>query len=230
MTNPSDIRALVVTLDPWLGVTFGELSKELGIETQTSSSRGVPEELGREKFEALFLDFDTVAETAPILATLRRIPSNKGAVVLAVATGNERRSCAVNSGAIFVFERPLQMEEVRRTLRTAYDLMQGDRRRYFRCAVRIPVRMTLPSGVNIDCSTMNLSRTGMALTTSNPIETADWLELAFALPDGSSVQATAVVVWDDKHGKSGLQFQCREPEMQRKVDDWLDSQFAAQRA
>lgn len=229
MTRSSDIRALVVTLDPFLGPTFSALSKEFGIETQTSSTHGVPEELSCEKFEALLLDFDTVPETTPILATLRAIPSNSTAVVLAVATGSERKRSAFSSGANFVFERPLQYDELRRSLRTAFDLMQRERRRYFRCSVILPVRVTLPSGSSIDCQTMNLSSSGMAVTTPTPLEIAERLEITFTLPHGASVQAASVVVWDDKHGKSGLHFQCSQPEMRRQLYSWLDSQFSAQR-
>jgi hypothetical protein len=39
------------------------------------------------------------------------------------------------------------------------------------------------------------------------------LDIVLFLPDGFSVQATGIVIWDDKHGKSGLNFQCKTPEM-----------------
>jgi hypothetical protein len=220
----------VVTLDPSLGTTFSEISREFGIETQTNSSGGVPQELGCEKFEGLLLDFDTVQETSPILATLRGVPTNRDAVVLAVATGSERKRRAFSSGANFVFERPLKLEELRRTLGTAFDLMQRERRRYFRCGVTLPVRLTLLSGESIDCFTMNLSSSGMAVKTPNSIEVAERLQIAFTLPDETTIRAAAVVVWDDKHGKSGLHFQCNTPEMRSELYSWLDSQFAAQRA
>ena len=229
MASPSDIRALVVTLDPWLGTTFSDLSKEFGIQAQTSSSRGIPEELSREKFEALLVDFDTVADTTPILATLRSIPSNRAAVVLAIASGSERKQRAFNAGANFVFERPLEIKELRRTLQAAYSLMQGERRRYFRCAAVLPVRFTTNSGKTIDCSTMNVSSNGMAVATPAPLSIAETLEIIVSLPDGNSVHATGVVVWDDKHGKSGLHFQCTIPEMRHRLDSWLDARFAAER-
>lgn len=231
MASASDIRALVVTLDPWLGNTIRELSQEVGIAALASSSGGgVPEELGREKFEALLVDFDTVSETAPILATLRGIPSNRAAVVLAVATGVERRRSALSSGANFVFERPLQIEEVRRTLKVAYELMHGDRRRYFRCAVDLSVTLSDAFGNSADCTTMNISSSGMGVNTPISFKIGDTLEISFALPSGDEIEATGLVAWDDKHGKSGLHFQCSTPQMQRLLDAWLDAQFALQRA
>ncbi len=229
MASPSEIRALVVTLDPWLGKTFDDLSREFGILAQASSSRGALEELSREKFEALLMDFDTVADTAPILATLRGVPSNKAAVVLAVATGSERKMRAFSAGANFVLERPLEINEVRRTLGAAYGLMQGERRRYFRCAAALPVRFMTNSGRTIECSTMNISSSGMAIATPTPLTVAETLEVIVSLPDGNSIHATGVVVWDDKHGRTGLHFQCAIPEMRQMLDSWLDARFAAER-
>ena len=83
MTHAVEIRTLLVTLDPGLADTITVISRELGIDVQRSSSVGeVPEELGRTKYEALLLDFDTVAETAPILDLVRGSPSNKGNYLL----------------------------------------------------------------------------------------------------------------------------------------------------
>jgi DNA-binding response OmpR family regulator len=227
MASLSDIRALVVTLDPVLRMAFSDLFRAHGVDVRSSAVRDVPEELGREKYEALLVDFDTVSETAPILSTLRGSPSNKGAVVLAVATGAERKKHAFSLGANFVFERPLKIQELRRTLHAAYDLMHGERRRYFRCAVNLPVRLTRDSGENIECSTMNVSSSGMAVATPVPLRIAESLDIAFSLPDGSTILATTTVVWDDKHGKSGLHFQCNTSEMRHRLDSWLGSQFAA---
>jgi hypothetical protein len=45
------------------------------------------------------------------------------------------------------------------------------------------------------------------------------------LSGGFQIRATGFVVWDDKHGKSGINFQCVAPEMRQKLDSWLNSQF-----
>jgi DNA-binding response OmpR family regulator len=226
MTSLSDPRALVVTLDPWLGKTFDEVSKELGIEAQTSSNTGgVPEELGRERFEALLIDFDTVSDTTPILVTLRGSPSNKSAIVLAVATGAERKQQAINLGVNFVFERPLEMKDLRLALTTAYDLMVRERRAYFRCPIELRVQLTRSNSVEIQCTTFNISSRGMAVHSPTPFNLAESLEIALDLPGGETVLAQGAVVWDDRHGKAGIHFTCN-PEMQQLLDSWLDLRFA----
>src|SRR5579864_2193303 len=48
------------------------------------------------------------------------------------------------------------------------------------------------------------------------------LDIVLFLPDGFSVQATGIVIWDDKHGKSGLNFQCKTPEMRHRLNScWI---------
>jgi hypothetical protein len=226
MTSLSDPRALVVTLDPWLGTTFSDVSKEFGIYTQTSSSaRGVPEELGRERFEALLVDFDTVSDSAPILVTLRGSPSNKSAIVLAVATGAERRQQAISLGVNFVFERPLEIKDLRVALTTAYELMVRERRRYFRCSIEFPVQLTRSNSTEIQCTTANVSRNGMAVRSPTAFNPGESLEIALDLPTGKTVLAQGAVVWDDRHGKAGIHF-TSSPEMQQLLDSWLDVRFA----
>src|SRR5436189_2135595 len=139
MAVPAEIKALVVTLDPWLVVTFTNVSRELGIDAEkTIDSEGVPRELSRVKYEALLLDFDTISDMLPILARVRQSPSNKKALVFAVATGFEHRQQAFEHGANFVLERPFASTDMRRVLHAAYDLLARERRRYSRCTAELP--------------------------------------------------------------------------------------------
>src|SRR5713101_5243229 len=120
MVYTAEIRALLVTPDPWLVGNFMSVCKELGIEAQRSATtKGVPEELGRAKYEAVLVDFDTVPETLPILASVHGSPANRNALVFAVATDIAHRQQALQEGATFIFERPLEPAEIRRVLHAA---------------------------------------------------------------------------------------------------------------
>jgi hypothetical protein len=72
---------------------------------------------------------------------------------------------------------------------------------------------------------MNVSGNGMAVITPVPLKLAETMDIALLLPATSTVRATGIVIWDDKHGKCGLKVQCCGPEMRKKLDSWLDSQF-----
>jgi CheY-like chemotaxis protein len=230
MVNTSEmLHVLLLTADPLLVTTFTDLSGELGIKAQfTNNSQQVSDQMNRAKYEGLVFDFDTVSDAHSVLASVRESRSNRNAVVFAVATNADHMQQALQDRAHFLLRRPIETSAIRRTLHTAYDLMHREGRRHFRCAAKLAVRLTpISSGANLQCSTINVSSHGMAVTPPTPLKLAETLDIALTLPDGFTVRATGIVVWDDKHGKSGLNFQCSSPEMRYQLDSWLDSKFGA---
>jgi DNA-binding response OmpR family regulator len=226
------MHVLVLTADPSLVSTLQDVSKEFGIEGQsTDSFRQASEQLALGKYEGLVLDFDTVPDARPLIAMVHASQFNKNAVVFAIATSICHTDQALTDGAHFLLRRPLAHNTIRKTIRKAYDLLSGKHRLDFRCTASLPVRLTAPSsGVSVDCWTMNVSSNGLGVATPAPLKIAEALEIAFTLPDGFTIRATAIVIWDDRHGKSGLNFQCGDIEMRHKLDAWLDSQFAVAHA
>jgi DNA-binding response OmpR family regulator len=230
MANVIELRTLLVTLDSVLADTITNISRELSIDVQTSTSVGeVPEELASTKYEALFLDFDTVTETAPILDILRGSPSNRPALIFAVATGAAQKQQALQQGANFVLERPLAAAEVRRSLYAAYDLMARERRRYFRYSVEYPLLLERSgSGTDLSCNTINISNSGLAVSTPSTLLPGERINLVLLLREPElAVRGAGSVVWDDRHGKAGINFQCASPAGQVAFNSWLDSRFSA---
>jgi hypothetical protein len=228
MSSAAEIRALVVTRDTGLTATFTDISREFGITAQKSKSSngGVPDELSLSKYEALLIDFETVPQTVPIFTTIRQSPANRNAVVFAVVGSPDSRQRARDQGATFVLERPLEGEGIRRVLQAAYGLMTSERRRYFRCAVEVPAQMVRDSGEEFSCKTINISSNGMAVSSSGGFNLGEKLQVSLTLQEsGLPIRATATVVWDDKHGKTGLSIECVNAPMQRRLDSWLDEQF-----
>lgn len=221
------MNALLVTTDSGLVNYFAHATQEIGLETHASYSPDeVSNQLNRARFEALVLDFDTVAEARPILATARQSSSNKNAVVFAVATQMKHMEQALEDRAHFVLKRPFDDEEIKRTLHTAYDLMRREHRRTFRCVANLPVRLrTTNSREILECATLNISSHGMAVSSPVPLKPADTLDIGLRLPGEFEVRASGIVVWGDEHGEGGLKIQCRNPESRHKLDSWLDSQY-----
>lgn len=224
------VRMLLLTADPSLVTTFTNLSSELHIEAQFSEdSKTVSDDLNRGKYEGIVLDFDTVADVKLVLARVRASRPNKNAIVFAVATNSIHMEEALQERAHFLLRRPLDMVSMRQALHTAYELMEKERRRYFRVPAQLPVRITVSgSAETVVCSTINVSSNGMGILTPVPLELAQKIAIALVLPDGFIVRASGMVIWDDKHGKSGLHFSCSGSEIQHKLDLWLDSKFSAQ--
>lgn len=228
MVNAAEIRALLVTPDPWLVNNFTSVCTELGIAAQKSATiHNVPEELGEAKYEAVLLDFDTVAETPTIMGGVRESRGNRNALVFAVATHTAHRHQALRQGANFIFVRPIDANEIRRVLYAAYDLMVRESRRYFRATAELPVLLSQAHvGTDLRCATINLSSGGMALKTPSPLQLGEQVQIALFLPGASqAVSASGTVVWDDKHGKTGINFQCSIPRDQSELDAWLNARF-----
>lgn len=228
MVNTSEIRVLLVTPDPWLVSNFTSLCGELGIAAEKSATLDVvPEELGQAKFEAVLLDFDTVPETPTIMSGVRESRGNRNALVFAVATDTANRHQALRQGANFIFERPFDANDIRRVLYAAYDLMARESRRYFRCTAELPALLgQTNTGPDLRCTTINISSGGMALKTPSPLRPGEVVRIALFLPGAPQpVSACGTVVWDDKHGKTGLNFQCGIPRDQSQLDAWLNARF-----
>jgi DNA-binding response OmpR family regulator len=126
MTSSGGMHILIWTADPLLTSAFTDESKEIGIEAQSvGDSDGFSRQLSSVKYEGLVLDFDTVPAAIPVLNSVRESRPNKDAVVFAVATGANKRDRALQDGAHFLLQRPIESTEIKRTLHIAYDLMRG---------------------------------------------------------------------------------------------------------
>ena len=231
MPNTTALRLLLLSADPFLVSTFVTASAQLGIEVESSKDRQqVSDQVSRSRYEAVVLDFDTVPDAGPVLASVRESRSNKNAVVFVVATDQATGQVLLDR-AQFLLRRPIETRSVKKTLNAAYEFMRGERRRYFRCAVDFPVTLRITdSGNVIECVAINVSSEGVAVDTPIPLKPGETVDIALHLPHESVVHLIGLVIWDDQHGKSGLHFQRSGAEMRYRLDSWLDSQFVEKNA
>lgn len=73
---------------------------------------------------------------------------------------------------------------------------------------------------------LNLSRGGIAIRTSNPLPSDTALRLRFALPGSRrELEAEAVVCWSDEKAGMGLRFTSVKPADQAAVDEFVNAHF-----
>lgn len=225
----SQVRILLLTSDAALVSTFSDLSDQLGIDARASAApQEARMELDRAKYEGVVLDYDTIADAGPVLTSMRQSPSNRNSVVFAVATEPAAAVNALAERAHFLLRRPVDVASLKSILSVAYDLMQSERRRYFRFAARVPVQLTTDGGMRYDCFSINISSSGIALECPESLRLADLVDLTILLEPGTAVHASGSVIWDDKHGKCGVHFHCSNPQMRAALDSWLDARATAQ--
>jgi uncharacterized protein (TIGR02266 family) len=74
--------------------------------------------------------------------------------------------------------------------------------------------------------TLNLSRGGIAIRTTSPLENAAKVRVRFRLPGSKrDIDAGARVAWSDRRHGMGLQFERVEPQDQSAIDEFVDAHF-----
>lgn len=221
-----EIKAVLVSRDADMINIFSERFRTLGVETESADDlTSAANNWLRSKIEAIVLDFDGLGDQLPIFTELRKNPSNRDAILIGVATGRPSKQLAFENGAHFVLPRPFAPDEVDRALRGAHRLMVQGRREYFRLAISLDVSVHRKSRPLMECKTINLSRKGMAINTPEPLMIGEALRLNFLAPTSPvMLTAEATVVWDDRHGKAGLRFECIDEQIEQHLYAWLDDQ------
>jgi uncharacterized protein (TIGR02266 family) len=78
--------------------------------------------------------------------------------------------------------------------------------------------------------TLNISRGGLALRTTNPLDTAVAVRARFRLPGAArEVEAEARVTWSDPRVGMGLQFTKVDPTSQAAIDEFVQAHFFSNR-
>jgi CheY-like chemotaxis protein len=217
------VRALLVSTDIQTIDTFcyymGKLAMHVDVCSDfTSATR----KLCHAKYEAIAVDFKDAAAALELLKKSREMTSHKAAVVIAILNANDEMPSAFRAGASFVLVKPIAPTVLVRTLKVSYPLMVNERRRYFRCPVRIPVNVFVGSRPDFIATSVNISELGIALTNSPALQVGETVVLRLTLPDTEvSAKISAEVCWRDNAGSAGLQFVAVPLQVKEQLIAWL---------
>jgi hypothetical protein len=213
-------RALLVSVDPTIIAELTEWMGRFAISTEVCADIDVAFSLlNQRKFEAVIVDLKLGEQSSGLLGEVRLSPANRTAVTFAITDsgGKAPKSDATN----FVIERPLSPTTVERMLRAAYGMIVRERRRYFRCPVKVPAEIS-GNGAEVHCQTMNISEGGMAVSTSVPFKPGERVGVQFTLPDELiEFIAKSEISWYDERSRAGLQFMFVDSGLQSELNGWL---------
>jgi PAS domain S-box-containing protein len=212
-------RSLLICNDSGAIQQVVEGMRRLAIATEVCHEASIAVPLvTRQKFEAVIVDFG-VGQAGDILEQVRLSPSNRSAVTFAIT---EPQKCISHQfQANFVLERPLSASSVGRTLKAAFGLIIRERRRSFRCPVRIPA-VVVTNGQQANCHILNISEAGMSIGGSPSLKSGDQIRVLFTLPgqrDRFTVESQ--VRWYDEKGRAGLRLLLISSEQQHVLQEWL---------
>lgn len=181
------------------------------------------------KFEAVIVDLVLGYNAMRLLQHIRDSPSNRTAVTFAITSSREEAGLALQRGAHFLLERPLNAESLNNTVRAAYGSILRERRRYFRYPITVPV-LVRPSGrPQLPGQLMNVSERGLALKTPVRLTAGSEATVQFVLPDLTApITAEAKVCWSNELGHAGFQFMALPAEASGKLNAWLAKRLEEQ--
>jgi CheY-like chemotaxis protein len=217
------VRVLLVCGDIQTIDTLCEIMGKMAMHVEVCSDfASATRKLCHSKFEALVVDFKERAEALDLLKKLRQMTSHKAAVVLAILNCNEEMPSAFRAGASFVLVKPLSPAVLLRTFKVSYPLMVNERRRSFRCPVRIPVYVSTNSQPELMATSANISEVGIALTNAPGLQVGDRVTLRLLLPlTQTDAKITAEVCWCKPTGSAGLEFVQVPASIKEQLVSWL---------
>ncbi len=224
MSNESiAVRTLLVSRN---ALTIGFLShqmQQLAIEVDTSRDpESAMGKLCRAKFEGILIDFELGQEAHHLLESLRGLTSHRHAISFAIVEKDADAAAAFRAHANFTLRRPFSAPSVVRTFRASYPMMFREKRRYYRYPVAVRAYIASEDGPEFVADSLNISETGMAISSSATIKVGSKIRVKIELPDmPGPVLTSAEICWADTTGRAGLRFVDVNPELTERLQLWL---------
>ena len=176
----------------------------------------------RRKVDGVFVD-TAVDGALELIEGIRKEGSNCKAVIFACIQNLKESTAALNAGANFLLRRPLNVDGVASHITISKELLERERRRFFRHAVNLPV--TLRDGAEEHHARItNMSQEGLAVRTVKPLKPSSMVEFAFELSFSACISGKGLVAWTNREGAAGIHLQIFHGKSREFLEAWLDSQ------
>jgi DNA-binding response OmpR family regulator len=186
--------------------------------------------LATEHFDGAIVDCDDLEGGIDVMRGLRRSPANKNTVGIAVVHGQTTASSAFEMGAHFVLQKPLTMVNAVRCASAVVGMMTREKRRYFRCPLKLDVMVTFAKGEKQAAKACNLSEGGMAISLGQGAAVQSVQTVEFTLPGTHlPVEQRSEIAWQDENGNAGIKFLDPPKKLQQAIEGWI-AQYAVKRA
>lgn len=218
------LDSLLLSQDSELVRVVRPTLEKLSIDVEIChEARAAADILISEKFDAVIVDCDDLKGGLEVMQGLRATPSNKNSVTFAILNGKKTTTQdAFGMGANFVLQKPISSLNASRCFHAALNFMIKERRRYFRQAVKMQVKVVL-EGKTLNATSTNISEGGIALMLKEAVPKGSTPHLTFTLPDVNlHMNVEAEVAWVDVKGRAGFRFHHVPTEAQQQLEKWLD--------
>jgi hypothetical protein len=144
-------------------------------------------------------------------------------VILGTASGRHRFPESV----AFSFAKPISVEQAVRTLSAARNMILGNRLRYHRHSLNVPVSLTYAKK-RISAQLLNLSQGGMGIHFARAVELQGTVKVMFDLPGHDQpLKAEGKIAWMDREGNAGIRFVNMSQPLRQGLQLWLEQRYFA---
>ena len=200
---------------------LGRELRELEIDKRVcSSAEQAMEMLALGYYSALVMDF-TLPGALQLARMAHLVPPQRRPVVFAMIDALTDIGSAFQAGANFVLYKPLDGEQVGRSLRAGRAFMLPDRRRSPRHKTEAMVYLRFGDVCPVPALVLELSEDGLSVQAAKPLPAAE-LPLRFILPGTPHmIDGTGEVTWADDSGRAGILFSHLAPVSRRELKMWV---------
>jgi CheY-like chemotaxis protein len=218
------LSSMVVSRD-WQEVSVLECilgGLHIGVDVESEPDRARAK-LAKSKIDALIIDCDLSGSTSFLNAVQAK---QQNSVPLVIVSGSSGRHQLEATGASFVFEKPISVEQAVHTLSAARNMIMDGRLHYHRQSLEVPVSLSCGPKTRLEVQLTNLSQGGAAIRADSPLPVTGPVRLSFALPGTDlSVKLLGKVAWTDNQGNAGIRFVQISRRMKRDLQLWLERQY-----
>jgi len=196
---------------------------QIGVEIETEPANALSK-LSRSKVDALIVDCD-LQGTSGFLKNLQNVKF-KNSVPLVIVSGTPDCESLQKTGAAFVFQNPISVEQAVHTLSAARNMIMDGRLRYHREKLDIKVSIRHSKSAVCDAHLSNLSQGGIGVRLKQNLPLAKSLEVGFSLPGRKRpLKLKGEVAWIKPQHSAGIRFLNVSSRTQRELQLWLEQQY-----
>ncbi|HST10828.1 MAG TPA: PilZ domain-containing protein [Terriglobales bacterium] len=171
-------------------------------------------------YSALIVDFD-LPGAAQVVRMAHLAPAKRRPVVFALIGALTDVGSTFQAGANFVLYKPLEKDQLERSLRAGQAFMRPDRRKSRREKTESLVYLRFGDVCPVPALVLEISQDGLSVQASEPLPAAE-LPLRFILPGTSyMIEGSGEVTWADDSGRGGIFFSQLSASARRQLKAWL---------
>jgi DNA-binding response OmpR family regulator len=223
MPNPLELEFVLVSSDyATLNAVSGGVKKYGAKFILVPTAEDARDCLNRRKIDGVFVDLE-VHGALGVMESIRKGTSNAKAVIFACVVHAGEYTDALSAGANFLLRKPLSEDSIALHITIAKELLERERRRYFRHAVNL-VAILNDGEAEQRARVTNVSEGGMAVRAAKALKHTAMIDFAFDLAPGISVTGRGQVAWTNTEGMAGIILQTFRATGRQHLEVWLRSQ------